>query len=236
MQDRVTLTQGGLTGSAVALVATTLATGAAMHYLLAAPLPLVMLVTCLSPAAMVLLLYIGHLVRSRPQATHYLLALKLLGLASICMGLLLMLDFLVPLRTIRANVQSMIPGGQTCQVSFGRYERLVSAGVCENLVEGDAVTLTVTSLFHRVEEVRVGDAGWMLYARPLLNKVLMLAMALLLLYPMCMLRFRPKTSDKHHNLAAFGLLVAPSYLFSLVAMGLWTKFLLVHVLHAVDKM
>lgn len=237
MQDKVTLTQSALTGAALALVTTTLLTGATLHYLVHAPLPLVMLITCLSPAAMVLLLYMGHLVRSRPELTHYLLALKALGLASVCMGLLVMLDFLLPVRMLPARVAAVMPQGENVTVvDFGRYRRAVSSELAEDLYEGVSASIVITPLFHRVEEIRGGEQGSMLYARPLLNKLLMIGCGLLLLYPMCMLRFRPKASDKNHNVAAFGLLVAPSYVFSLIALGLWTKFLMVHVLHTIDKM
>ena len=84
MSEKVTLTRVGLVIIALLLVAGALATAMLLHYLAEAPLPLVMLMTCVSPAALILLLYVGYCIRTRPEKTEYLSALKLLGLAGIC--------------------------------------------------------------------------------------------------------------------------------------------------------
>ena len=47
--------------------------------------------------------------------------------------------------------------------------------------------------------------------------------------------FKPREDNPSGNMPGFFLLVAPSYILSLIAAGVWIKLLLVHVFRVIDK-
>ena len=236
MQDRITLTRGGLVGVAVLLVSVAMLTALLLYYVAGSPPALVILITCLSPAAMVLLLYVGHLLYSEPDRRGYLVALKALGVASICMGLLVLLDFVLPAKRISTVVRDAVPRGHEVLVHLGKYEKSIPADKGPDVFEGQPASLEVTPLFHRIENVEIGEKKEVVVRRSTVGKIAMLATGLLFLLPIGLIRYTPDANDPVRNKAAFFLVVAPSYVLSLVATGLWVKLLLVHGLHTIETM
>ncbi len=236
MSEKVTLTRAGLAIIALLLVAGALATAMLLHYLAGAPLPLVMLMTCVSPAALILLLYVGYRIRTRPEKTEYLSALKLLGLAGICMGVMIFVDFLLPAKTIHTNVQAMIPRGDHVELQLGRYEQNVGKNLAKKFFEGRKVTLEVTSLFDRIESVRLGRDTVPLLRRQKIGKVVMLIAGLVCLVPLMLFRLKLRPETPLKNMTEYFLVIVPSYIVSLISIGVWIKLFLVHVFGVIDTM
>ena len=88
MAEGVTLNRAGLALVAGALVTGAASLGAVLHFFVAAPPAFTILMICLSPAAVILLLYIGHLVSTGAQKRQYILPLQAAGMVSVCLGLL----------------------------------------------------------------------------------------------------------------------------------------------------
>ncbi len=236
MTEKVTLTRTGLALVFVVLVAGALGTALPLYFLGEVNLPLVMLVTCLSPAALIILLYIGYLVRTDPEKRGYIVPLRIIGVASICMGLLVFLDFGLPTRTIKTNVQGKYPRGDQNIAHMGDYEQAVSRDFYDRLMDGTAVDLEVTPFFNRMVTITAVKRLNPDFTRSTGDVVFMAVAGLLFLFPVALFRFSPRARNASRDLAGYLLVVVPSYIISLIACGLWVKFLLVHVLHVIDKM
>lgn len=236
MTEKVTLTRTGLALVFAVLVAGALGTALLLRFLGEADLPLVMLVTCLSPAALIILLYIGYLVRTQPEKRGYIVPLRVIGVASICMGLLVFLDFGLPTRTIKTNVLGKYPRGDQNIVHMGDYEQAVSRDFYDQLRDGKGVDLEVTPFFNRMVTITAAERVNPDFTRSTRDVVFMIVTGALFIFPVALFRFAPRGRNASRDMAGYLLVVVPSYIISLIACGLWVKFLLVHFLHVIDKM
>lgn len=236
MTEKVTLTRTGLALVFVVLVAGALGTALPLYFLGEVNLPLVMLVTCLSPAALIILLYIGYVVRTEPEKRGYIVPLRIIGVASICMGLLVFLDFALPTRTIKTNVLGKYPRGDQNIAHMGDYEQAVSRDFYDRLMDGTAVDLEVTPFFNRMVSIIAAERPNPDFTRSTRDVVFMVVAGVLFIFPVALFRFSPQARNASRDMAGYLLVVVPAYIISLIACGLWVKFLLVHFLHVIDKM
>jgi hypothetical protein len=226
---RVTLTNKDLTIIAAVLVGGALLTASSLRFIVQVPVPLVMLLTCLSPAALILLLYMGYLLRAHPEKRGYLIVLRILGLASVCIGLLVFLDFALPTRTAHEYIRAKVLRGDQHVLQLGGREQEVDQWFYKDLVEGDELLVETTRVFERLETITAA-AGRQAYApRTNLDRLEMIAVGMLFLLPALVFRFTPRPEDNFYNMTFFALVIAPSYIISLVAVGLLAKLLLVNV-------
>lgn len=236
MPDRLAISRSLLGGIVALLVISTAIAAGLLYFAFSAPVVLVLLVACLMPGAMVLLLYIGYLLRHDPQRQGYIFALKGLALLSVAMGLLVLLDFALPTSTVTTDVKEIVPREDEAVLDFGVYRKSVPVIWQKACYEGLKAELEITPLFHQVDHVTLCDSGGPEFGRPWSARVLMIIGGLAFLLPVGLLRFSPSQDDPWHNTFGYFSLVAPSYVLSLVAAGLWVKVLLVHVFRTLPTM
>ncbi len=236
MDQKITLSRFSLVAVAVFLVVGAMVTAILLHYVAEAPLPFTMLITCLSPAALVLLLYIGHLYLAQPEKSAYLVALKLLGLLSILLGVVFFLDFLLPPEEIPTNVRSTIIRDDHCIVRIGKFRQEVSPALQDRFFDGQNVRLKATLLFDRVEAIVLAGETAPVWQRSTGAKVGMIIIGLVLLIPLGLFRISTQEDPPRRNIATYLFMIAPSYILSLISIGVWIKFLLVHVFGAIETM
>ncbi len=222
----------------VLLVAGSLVTALLLRYVVSASLPFVLLITSLSPAALIVLLYIGYLVRTRGEKIGYLIPLKVLGIFSICMGLLIFLDFVLPDRNLTGMVVAKTPRGDENIIHVKGFEQAVPRSFYNELVEGSMVHMKVTRLFSRVVSITSASQANAFpgYLRSTWSKVLMAILGGLFLLPVRISRFKPNRQDLSANTKAFITVIVPGYIMSLIAGGFWIKMLFVHVFQSIDRM
>ena len=234
MPERVTLSRAGLLGVSVLLGVGALGTALALNFIAKAPLSFVMLITSLSPSALILLLYMGHLLRVRPEKSGYLVILKGLGLLSIIMAVLVVLDLLMPASVRSGIIQAKFERGDKRIVRVNSREQAVSRDFYDAVAENDKMNLETTPLFGRVKNLATSEDNLAGYSMSDSNKVLTLIGGALLLLPLSVLHFVPKADDKLYNMNVFIFLLSPSYVISLVAVGMWVKLLFGHVFQSVN--
>jgi hypothetical protein len=221
---------------AAVLAAGGAATAALLHYVAAAPMPFVMLITCLSLPAMTLLFYIGFLVWTSPKTTGYLLPIKALALLSVAMSLAIVLDFVLPSRTSNLTLEAKASDGNSSVLYMGSYVQSVKARPFKMVEEGDRLTVKSTPLFGRIESIAAAGMDRPGFSRSGWDKAMMVVAAAIFFAAVGTLKFTPSVEDPSRNIAGYFALIVPSYVLSLVAGGLWIKLLLVHVLQTVDRM
>jgi len=236
VQERIALSRNGLIAVTGMLTGGAVAAGALLHFVAAAPLPFVILAACVSPAALVLLLYVGHLLRAHPERQGHLTALKLLGVASICMGLLLLLDCVLPPMIMTTPVRHVTTREHVVAASLDRYDLELAPEQAHGLIDGHAATLEITPVFHRLLSAGLADSPHPLVDHSTANKVGMSVAGLAFLIPLGLMRFVPDRNDPGRNMVAYFTVFVPSYIVSLIAAGIWVKLLLVHVFGTVDMM
>jgi len=236
MQEGITVSRNTLAAVAGVLVGGAAVAGALLHFIVAAPLPFVILLACVSPAALVVLLYVGYLLRARPDKSGYLTALKLLGVGSICVGLLLLLDCVLPPRSIPTAVRHLTRRDEGAALSLGKYDLDVPAKHAHGLFDGQAAVIEVTPVFHRLQSAKLTDRSQTLVSRSTSNRLGMTVAGLVFLIPLALMRFVPDRNDPGRNMVAYFMVFVPSYIVSLIAAGIWIKLLLVHVFHTIDMM
>ena len=106
----------------------------------------------------------------------------------------------------------------------------------EELYEGSQVRLETTRIFSQVESVTGVDNPGLVFRRSLWDKLIMLVGAVLFFVPLAAFSFAPRPDEPSRNMTTFALVVAPSYIASLIALGLWVKLLLVHFFGAAGGM
>jgi len=239
MSDRSMLDRGSLWTAAAILGAGGSATALVLYFLARVDLPLVLVVTCVSLPALALLLHVGNLLRDCPHQSGYLLPLKFLSLLSVCMSLLIILDLALPLRTEAMTVNAVVPAGQSRILHLDGHEQAVAGELADDLLEGDIVTVENTRVFRRIETLSIPAAGArpgvVAYRRSGWDKAAMMIAAVLFFLPAGVLPFAPKPADVPWNMRMYLRLLVPSYVLSMVAMGLWIKLFLLHVAHTIDK-
>lgn len=234
MPTRVTLTNKNLAIIALVLVGGALLTASSLHFIVQMPVPLVMLLTCLSPAALILLLYMGYLMRVRPEKRGYLVVLRILGLVSICIGLLVFLDFALPTRTAHEYVRAKILRDDQHVLQLGDHEQEVDQWFYKDIVEGDELLVETTRVFERLETITAATGRQAYRPRTNLDRIEMIAVGVLFLLPALMFRFTPRPEDNFYNMTFFALVIAPSYIISLVAVGLLAKLLMANAFKLID--
>jgi len=236
MPDRLTLSGSALLFSATALGGCASATAALLHFAFDAPPAFTLIIACLSVPALTLLFYIGLLLHRNPGKPAYLAPLKGLAILSVAMSMVILLDFVLPVRTDHLPIQSKITEGNETILRFGGYRQAVNAAGFSSVHEGQQITLTKTALLGRIASLRAAGSVEPDYRRSILEKAVLALSALAFFLPAGLFAFTPHPNTPSQNMAGYFGLVVPSYIFSLVASGLWIKLFLVHVFHAIDKM
>jgi len=219
----------------VVVTVATGATGCLLLFVLHASPAFVMIVSCLSIPAMTLLFYMGYMLRYEPKVTSYLGALKVLALLSMAMGVAIVLDFVLGVKHTAMTVDAKVPSGETSILHMGGYEQPVDAERFRFVQEGDVLAVRRTAIFRRIEDVSLAGNSEPAFRRSREDKGVMIAAAVLFSLTIGTLMFAPREGYPGRNMCGFFLLVAPSYILSLVATGLWIKLLLVHAFRVIDK-
>lgn len=236
LTERISLSGWGLFLLAAVLAAGGAATAALLHYVAHAPLPFVLLITCVSLPAMTLLFYIGFLIWTSPKTTGYLLPIKALAVLSVAMSLAIVMDFVMPVQSEHLILQAKVPGGQYSILHIGGYEQAVDARTFNMVHEGDRLAVKTTALFGRIESISAAGMSEPGYIRSTWDRIVMISCAAVFFVAVGALRFNPNKDEPARNLKAYFALIVPSYVLSLIAVGLWIKLILVHILQTVDKM
>jgi hypothetical protein len=155
--------------------------------------------------------------------------LKFLALASVAMGAFILLDFNLPRQHIIAPVTMKVPdvdGGGL--IRAGGREATISAEVYNVLSEGDDVEIEHTPMLGCTTRAwPANDRA--LWADSEGGRSQLLVAAIIMLFPLTMFLFGTNSEDPTHNMVAFALCIAPSYIISLVAAGMWLKLGLTHL-------
>ena len=229
MSEKMILTRTGLVVVMAVLGAAALATAGLLHFVAEAPPVFVVLITCISSPALIVVLYMGWLLRHEPENTAWLGGVKVLAIASICMGALLILDYVLPTRFISETVVGKIPRPDEYVLDLGTREQPVSGEFYAEIVERDAVKLEVTQLFGRIRSVTGPGRSAAGFTRSSLSRFLIVAAGVLFFLPLPLLRFTPDPRNASRNMQYYVLLICPSYVLSLIATGLLIKLLLVNI-------
>jgi len=236
MSEKLTVSGFGLVPFATVLIGGAAATAVSLHFLVGAPVAFTLIVTCLSVPALTLLFYIGLLMRTNPKKPGYLAPLKGFAMLSIAMGMVIVLDFILPTRTDYAPVKARIEDGEKMVLHVGSYRQTVEPAAFSQVHEGQQVALEKTALLGRIESLRAPRSVEPGYTRPMLEKLLLGLAALVFFMPVGLLKFSLDKEEPSRNMAGYFGLVVPSYVLSLIASGLWIKLFLVHVFHTIDRM
>ncbi len=224
MLETITLSRGGILAISAVLVIGALVTGLVLHFVVEASLPLVFLFTCLTPAPLILLLYIGYLVHTDSQSAQYLPILKFLGVLSIIMGLLILLDLLLAGQYLKLNVESKYQMDGEFLIKAGRYSQPLSEKIYNQIAETDQLEIIASLVFRQLVEMKIARGGEIIYSWPFEEKILQFVGGLIFLCPLGLMKKRPDP-EKEDRIKFFFLVIAPSYIASLVAIGMWIKLL-----------
>jgi len=224
-----------LLASAAVVAAATAATAFLFHFVARAPEEFTLLVTCLSVPAATLLLFLGALIGASPDQHGYLNPVKAMATFSLAMTGVIVLDFILPTALCRLPMKGKIPAGNKAIVYVGSYREYVPADAIADAQEGDLVDVETTRLLGKVESMSLPGQGWM-NVRSIADKASLAAAAALFFLPVGVMKFTPRKNDPARNMKAYLTLVVPSFILSLIALGLWIKLLLVHVAHMIDRM
>ncbi len=236
MTEGVTLNRAGLSLVAGAIAAGAASLGAVLHFIVAAPLAFTILMICLTPAAVILLLYIGYLVSSGASKRHYIPPLQAVGLASVCLGLLIFMDLSLPVGTAVTKVTARFTRDGQALIHAGGYKEQVDAEFYNRTFEGSPVKIETTPLFHQLVSISSSELGLVGYFRSDVKQYIMVAMGVLFVFPVLLFRLVPKAKKIRRDMFTYGLVIVPSYLISLIACGVWVKLVLVHVFGTIGKM
>ncbi len=236
MAEGVTLNRAGLSLVAGAITAGAASLAAVLHFIVAAPLTFIILMVCFTPAAVILLLYIGYLVSSGASKRHYIPPLQAVGLASVCLGLLIFLDLSLPAGTTVANVTARFTRDGQALIHAGGYKEQVAVEFYNKTFEGSAVMIETTPLFHQLVSIGSSELGLLGYYRSDIKQYLMVAMGAIFVFPVLLFRLVPKAQKIRRDMFTYGLVIVPSYMISLIACGVWVKLVLVHVFGTIGKM
>jgi hypothetical protein len=149
------------------------------------------------------------------------------------------LDFVLPPQVLSARVEAVIPLNSrqdALEFNLGRVPVDALFADASAVFEGQELTVKITSLLNRIDEVQAGKDRTIVYARPLNDRIMLLVAGAVCLVPLSLWRFRPESGTARGNMAGYLLLVVPSYMISLVAAGFWIKLFLVHVFRVIDTM
>lgn len=225
MPQTITLTRSNVLLVAAVLVGGALVTGSILYMFVEAPLSLVFLITCLTPAALILVLYVGYLMHSDPAKSDYMTPMKILGMVAVSTAVLLILDVFLPPKTLRQPIQNKYKRDGQCMIYTGRFEQPVSRMVYEQTLEGGQVTVIASRIFNRVESMSDASTGHSMYIREPITEFAMVGAAVLFCIPLGLLKVKPKSDDVSHNMKMYFGLVAPSYIMSMIAGGILLQLL-----------
>ncbi len=220
MPQTITLTRFSVLLVTSVLVAGTLLTGSVLYMCVEAPLSLVFLVTCLTPAALILVLYVGYLMHNDPVKSGYMTPMKIMGMIAVATAGLLIMDVLMAPKTLHQSIQNKYNRDGQCMIYTGRFEQPVSRMVYEQMLEGGQITVIASRIFNRVESMSDTETGYNIYTRESITEFAIVGAACLFCIPLGLLKVKPKTDDVDHNMRMYFGLVAPSYIMSLIAVGI----------------
>jgi hypothetical protein len=228
MSEKVTfsLTRVGLLLIALVLAIGALITAGVLNFVVKAPPEFVMLITCLSPPALIMLLYIGWVIRNTPDKENVLMWLKVLCVLSLCMGTLIFLDYVLTPHTVVKIVKGRIPRANEYVIGLDGSEQAISKSFYDELVEGDAVKIKITPILKRTRSITGPKRAQPGYVLGRGGKILLALVAVPFFLPLGVLSFNPARSKPERNMQVYFLLVVPSYILSLIAAGLLIKLLL----------
>lgn len=237
MTDKIKLSDVQLLGIVGLIVGVTGAVAGFLNFYLHADLATTLLASTFTPGALILLLYLGHLVCTAPASKAYMKLLKALAGLSVMLGMLLFLDANLPANSVELAIKAKIPHSGGGQLDLGRYEVEVSAEVLDAALEGDPVTLKVTPIFNRILHAKFLRGADLESSQAEAQRRGMFVAALVFLYPIMMFFFSPRAElPVRTNLTVYFLAIVPSYIISLVAMVIWLKLVLVHFLGLIPRM